>query len=73
MTTNSSVSVGPPGSAGLIVLLPSAGPLLPFVLDITKSFYIRELVPSADNTIDTKTLKGTIWIAEVPFSFLDKV
>lgn len=84
MTTGSSASAGPSASAdlsasadpsasaGLIIPPPSAGPLLPVVLDMTKSFHIGKPVTSADNTTATKILKGTIWIAGVPFPSLDK-
>ena len=72
MTKCSFASVGPSASAGLIVSLPSAGLVLLVVLDMTKPFYNRKLITTADNTIATKTLKGTIWIAGVSFSFLDK-
>ena len=72
MTTSSSASAGPSASAGLIVPSPSAGPLLPVVLDMTKPFHIGKPVTSADNTTAMKTLKGTIWIAGVPFPSLDE-
>ena len=72
MTTGSSASAGPSASAGLIIPSPSAGLLLPVVLDMSKPFHIGKLVTSADNTTAMKTLKGTIWIAGVPFSSLNK-
>ena len=66
MTTASSISAGPFASAGpfvftgLIVFSPSAGLLLPVLLDMSNSFYIGKPVTSADNTTAMKTLKGII-------------
>ena len=65
-------SADPPASAGLIISSPSAGLLLPVILDMSKRFYIGKPVTNADNTTTMKTLKGTIWIARVSFPFLDK-
>ena len=72
MTISFFVFAGLFAFAGLIVPLPSACFLLPVVLNIIKPFHIEKPVISVDNTTVIKTLKGTIWIAKVVFSSLNK-
>ena len=72
MTIGSFAFAGPSVSTSLIVLSPSAGHLLPVVLNIIKLFHIIKSVTSVHNTNVTKNLKSIICIAEVPFPFLDK-
>lgn len=55
-----SVSTNPFTFVGPIVHLPSSDLLLLIKLDITKPFYIRKSVTSADNIIVIKILKSTI-------------
>ena len=63
----------PSAESGFTTHSLSASPLLLIVLDMTKPFHIRKPVTSADNITIMKILKGTIWIAGIPFSILDKV
>ena len=58
--------------SGLMACLPSSHPLLLVILDMTKFFYIRKPVTSADNTTVMKILKGIIQIARIPFSTFNK-
>ncbi len=60
MSANPFASADFSASAGSIVPSPSTGSLLPIVLNMTKPFYIRKPVTSADNTTVAKILKGKI-------------
>lgn len=60
MTIYSAASSSSFTFASLIISSPSAGSLLPFVLDIAKPFDIRKPVTNADNTTYTETLKDII-------------
>lgn len=60
MTTNSLTSGTLSAAASFLILKLSASLLLPIILNITKSFYIRKDVTSADNSTAMKTLKDKI-------------
>lgn len=57
----------------LIIFLLSACLLLSIIPDITKFFYIKKPIISADNTTIIKIIKSTIWIVIVFFLSLNKV
>lgn len=71
-STDFSISAKPSASASSIIPSPSASPLLPLVLDMTKPFHIGKRITSIDNITIIKILKDTIWIARIPFLLLDK-
>ena len=60
-------------SVGIIVFSASAIFLLLFVVDMTNSFYIKQLVTSTNNATALKTRRVIILIAGILFLSLDKV
>lgn len=73
MTTNFSLCVGFSAFVATIVFLLSVTFLLPVILDMTKSFYIKKRVTSIHNITDKTILKSIIYNARVFFSSLEKI